>query len=136
MIRPLGNNLIRVKKYDRLPDKFLDKFSPEIIKALKDVTPVGESNRHGKRMRDSWKIERRRRNLIITNEQPYAAFVEYGVGKRIHPVRRAYMKFFYGGKYIYAKSVRGQRPQRLMQRAIRRLQTAPRIAAKKAVLSI
>lgn len=122
---------INMEKEIRLKGKG-EQFKKELLNLLgqdgqlimESVTPRGFTHRGA----NSYRVHNRGNAVEITNDRGYLVFVNegtgiYGRGSPIVPVRAKFLHFWlhgakFAGHEIFAKSVKGQKPQHFVERGV------------------
>jgi len=105
--------------FEKLRSKSVDVVSKRVRRNLIKNTPADKGL-----ARASYRIEKTENTAIITNLQHYLPFVNDGTGiygpfgRRIKPVRAKVLHWEKNGQHFFAKSVRGQRPQKFVEKSI------------------
>ena len=123
-------------KGERFKNELLNQLSSDGQLIMESVTP-----RRTSRGANSYRIVRKPNSHEITNDVHYLPFVNDGTGiygprhQRITPKHAKYLHFFWKGQEWFLKSVRGQKPQRFVERGVddivRGIDKAAVIARKK-----
>ena len=101
-------------------DAALNIVGPDMLQALKDATPVGETGE----LREGWVMINVDKGLLFRNDVEHATWVEEGtgifgpIGQMITPTNAKKLRFVArDGATVFTKAVKGQRPQPFIDEA-------------------
>lgn len=110
---------LSTKNVDMFVEKTLNRASNELKNSLVNNTP----SKTGK-AKSNWNIIKNKDNHIVTNSSHYLKWVNDGTGiygkfkRRIFPRRARVLAFKWKGRMWFLKSVKGQKPQKFVERSI------------------